>query len=358
MENSVIDSSGSINNSRNLGRLKIAGLAASIAGIGIFVYFVYSVGLSTVIEGVSGIGVGGFALILGIYLLKLFTRAVAWSMTVYGPYKIRIKDTFPAVVIGEALSTVLPMGILISGTAKAIAVRKKVPLVVGLSSVATENLFYSLVTGSFICAGTLLFLRQYDIPPAFGVLVDAVLAVIVAAMIIGAVMVLRQWHWVSGICNWIYDRGFLTRVLRNGRLHVRMFENLIYGFYRAHPGRFLPLCGLQIMFHAFGILEVWFILTRIANNIPAASTAFFLESMSRLVTFVFKLVPFLIGIDEASAEFVVESLGIAVGIGVTFAIVRKGRVIFWALIGFLLILKRGLTLREVQEIREAGIETG
>lgn len=358
MENSETDSSRSTNQARNIGRLKIAGVTASIAGIGVFVYFVYSVGVNTIIEGVSAIGIGGFAFILAIYMLKLLTRAVAWSMTVYEPYKIPIKDTFPAVVIGEALSTVLPMGILISGTAKAIAVRKKLPLVVGLSSVATENLFYSLVTGLFVCAGTLLFIRRYEIPVAFEFLVDAVLGVIVLAIIFGTIMVLRQWHWVSGICNWIYEHGILKRLLRNGRLHVRMFENLIYGFYRAHPGRFLPLCGLQILFHGLGILEVWFILSRIANNIPAVSTAFFLESMSRLVTFVFKLVPFLIGIDEASAEFVVESLAVTAGIGVTFAIIRKGRVIFWALIGFVLILKRGLTLREVREIREAGIETG
>lgn len=358
MENSNTDPSATKELAGNLGKLKIAGVAASFIGICIFVYYVYSVGLGTIIEGIGGIGASGFAIILAVYFLKLLTRAIAWSLTVYGPYRIGVRDSFPAVVIGEALSSVLPMGIVISGAAKAIAVRKKVPIVVGLSSVATENLFYSLVTGLFICAGTLFFIQRYEIPVAFAIMVNLVMLLIVVALVITALMVFRQWHWASGVCNWLYERGMFKSLLGSGRLHVRMFENLIYGYYRAHPKRFLPLCGLQVLFHALGMFEVWFILSRLVANISAFQTAFFLESMSRLVTFVFKLVPFLVGIDEASAEFVVESLGITAGIGVTFAIVRKGRVIVWALIGFLLILKRGLTLREVREIGEAGIEPG
>ena len=43
------------------------------------------------------------------------------------------KDTIPALIIGEAMSTIIPLGILVSGTTKAVAVRKRVPLVVGLS---------------------------------------------------------------------------------------------------------------------------------------------------------------------------------------------------------------------------------
>jgi hypothetical protein len=105
-----------------------------------------------------------------------------------------------------------------------------------------------------------------------------------------------------------------------------------------------------------GLLEVWFILTKISVSWPSFSSAFFLESMSRLVTIIFKLVPLMIGVDEASAEFVVETLGIAAGVGVTLAILRKGRTLFWAFIGFALIAKHGFSMSEVREIREANFE--
>lgn len=339
-----------ISSQKNINRLKILGLVFTIFGVGLFVYFVYTVGLAEVFAGIANIGFGGFAIILLIYLLKLSVRAIAWSLTVYEPYKLDFKDTLPAVIIGEALGSIIPLGILISGSAKAFVVRRKVPLVVGLSSIATENLFYSLVTGLFICFGAFAFLQQFRLEPSWIYLIDFIIGFIIFCIFVGVLMVVRQWHWASSICEWLYNRGILRNILDSGRLQVRLFENLIYGFYRKYPRRFFPLCLLQILFHLLGILEVWFILTRILQKFPAFSTAFFLETMNRLITVVFKLIPFLVGVDEAGAEIIVKTLSVGVGIGVTIAIIRKGRTLFWAAVGMILIIKRGLSFKEIQEI--------
>jgi hypothetical protein len=314
------------------------------------VYFIYTVGLYEILEGIAKIGFDGFVIISFVYLFKLLVRAVAWKLTVYEPYDLSIRDTLSAVVIGEALSSIIPLGILISGTAKAVAVRRRVPLVVGLSSVATENLFYTLVTGLFICFGAFAFLRRFELDPTLVILIDLMIGFIILSLVIGALMIIRQWHWASDACEWLYKKGILRKVLDGGRLQVRLFENLIYGFYRKYPKRFFPLCLLQIAFHSLGILEVWFILYRINDAFPQFSTAFFLESISRLITIVFKLIPFLVGVDEAGAEFIVETLAIGTGIGVTMAIIRKGRTIIWAGIGMILIIKRGLSFKEIKEI--------
>ncbi|NNE67759.1 MAG: hypothetical protein HKN33_14450 [Pyrinomonadaceae bacterium] len=358
MDEANTTSAGSIKSTKNMGRVKAVGVVATLFGVGIFVYYVYAVGPQSVLDGIASIGFGGFLIILCLYGLKLLTRAIAWHLTVYEPHSVSIKETLPAVMIGEALSSVIPLGILVSGTAKALAIRRKVPIVPALASVATENLFYSLITGLFISFGAILFIRRYELPYPFDYFVDLVLAVILISIVIGAAIVIRQWKWATRICDELYKRGILTSILRNGRLHMRMFENLIFGFYRAHPKRFFPLCGLQVLFHFLGVLEVWFILSRIGDVIPSITAPFFLESMNRLVTVVFKLVPFLFGVDEASAEFVVEALGIGVGMGVTLAIVRKGRVIVFALAGFILIIKRGLKWSEVKELQEAHAKSG
>jgi hypothetical protein len=163
-------------------------------------------------------------------------------------------------------------------------------------------------------------------------------------------MVIRQWHWASAICGILYEKGYFKRILENGRLQVRLFENLIYGFYRRYPGRFLPLIAIQVIFHALGVTEVLFVLSKISPSMPSFISAFYLESVSRLITVVFKLIPFLIGVDEAGAEFIVKALALGAGIGVTLAIVRKARILFWALVGSVLIIKRGLTLREIRQI--------
>lgn len=344
-----------ISNEKSIKRLKTLGVIFTLFGVVLFIYFVYSVGFTEILDGIGKIGFGGFAIILMLYFVKLSVRAIAWRLTVHEPHKLNFKEALPAVIIGEALSSVIPLGILISGTGKAIAVRRKVPIVVGLSSVATENLFYSLVTGIFICIGAVTFLYQFEIDPMLVYLINFLLGLIVISIIVVALMVIRQWHWASLFFGWVYDQGFFENILKNGRGQIRLFEDLIYGFYRKYPGRFVPLTLLQVFFHALGVIEVWFIITRINDAFPSISTAFFLESMNRLITVVFKLVPFLVGVDEAGAMFIFEALAGVAGIGVTLAIIRKGRTIFWAAIGLILIIKRGLSFKEIQEIGEGEV---
>jgi hypothetical protein len=60
-------------------------------------------------------------------------------------------------------------------------------------------------------------------------------------------------------------------------------------------------------------------------------------------------VPFLIGVDEAGAQFVAETVAIGASIGVTLAIIRKGRILFWTAVGLGLLVKRGLSLRDVAD---------
>ena len=339
-------------NQKHLNRLKIAAVLFTVLGIALFTYFVATVGFYEILQGIGRIGFDGFAAILLIYFLRICMRATAWKLSVYAPYKLEVRDTVPAVIIGEAMSSIIPLGILISGTAKAVAVRKKVPLVVGLSSVATENLFYSLVTSLFIVLGGVAFLRSFDLADGWRISIDILIAGIFAFITFCAVMILRQWHFASELCEKLYQKGFLTSFLEKGRMHVRLFENLIYGFYRKYPRRFLPIILLEVLFHALGVLEVWFIMSRISESVPTAFTAFLLESISRVITTLFKLIPFLIGVDEAGAQFVTETLALGAGVGVTLAIIRKGRILFWAVVGVLLLIKRGLSLREISHTAE------
>ncbi len=344
-------------NQKHLNRLKIIAILFTLSGIGLFAYFVYSVGLQEILAGVAKIGFGGFLIIQLIYLGRIISRATAWKLSVYEPYNLDLRDTLPAVIIGEALSSLIPLGILVSGTTKAVAVRKRVPLVVGLSSVTTENIFYSFATGLFICFGAAAFLRSFPLAEGFIITIDVLIGAIFLLIFFGIFVIVRQWHFASEFCQWLYEKGIGRRFLETGRSQVRLFENLIYGFYRQYPRRFLPIILCQIAYHLLGILEAWFILNRLNNMIPSFYTAFLLESISRIITIFFKFVPFVIGVDEAGAQFVTETLAIGASIGVTLAIIRKGRIIFWTAIGLMLIIKRGLSLKEITEIRNNSDET-
>lgn len=343
------------NSKKHINRLKVAAALLTVLGIGLFSYFVYTIGVHEIYDGILRFGIVGFAVILTIHFLKICIRAIAWKFCVHEPYSLSLKDTLPAVVIGEAMSSTIPLGILASGTAKAIAVRNRIPLVAGLSSVATENLFYSLATSIFLIAGGIILLRGFVIDESISLAINFLIIAVSILIVLGFLMVIRQWHFASFTCNWIYEKGFFRSFLEKGRHYVRRFEELIYGFYRHYPKRFLPICLLEAGYFVLGICEVWYILSRLTDGYPSLLSAFLLESVSRLIIVIFKLIPFVIGIDEAGSQFIADTLAFAAGVGVTLAIIRKGRIIFWTAIGWLLIVKREISSPKIGQISVAQI---
>jgi hypothetical protein len=82
---------------------------------------------------------------------------------------------------------------------------------------------------------------------------------------------------------------------------------------------------------------------------PTLRQAFILESVNRIINVAFKFIPLRAGVDEGGTGQVSKVLGFASGIGVTLAIIRKGRDIFWSGIGLLLIWRKGLSLKTLKD---------
>lgn len=328
-------------------RLKILAFFLTLGGVGLFIYFIYQVGLREIWEGIGRVGFGGFAIAFMLYAARLAIRSFTWSFSVEKPYQLKFRDAITAVIMGEAMSSIIPLGIIVSGTTKGLAVRKKLPLFAGLSALAVENLFYSFVTGLYIALGAITLLWNFNLPDIWYWISGALIVIVGILILAGFIMIIQQWHFASATADWVYEKGFLRTWLEIGRNDIKIFENRIYGFYRHQPKRFLPIFLLQVLFHLLGVLEVWLLLSFLGEIAATFFSAFLLESVSRIIVVIFKLVPFVIGVDEAAAQFITNILKLGAGLGVTLAIVRKGIRFAWALIGVLLLLNRGFSIKEL-----------
>ena len=65
------------NSKKHINRLKIVAALLTVIGIGLFSYFVYAVGVHEIYHGVLRFGVVGFAVILGIFFVRICIRAYA-----------------------------------------------------------------------------------------------------------------------------------------------------------------------------------------------------------------------------------------------------------------------------------------
>jgi hypothetical protein len=114
--------------------------------------------------------------------------------------------------------------------------------------------------------------------------------------------------------------------------------------------------AMILLFHLAAIAEVYVTLRLITAMAPSLFDTFVLESVNRLITVAFKFVPLRLGVDEAGSGLASGILQLGTGVGVTLAIVRKARILAFSAVGIILLLQRGLTVRElVAEGRQAAI---
>ena len=142
-------------------------------------------------------------------------------------------------------------------------------------------------------------------------------------------------------------RGLGRKAFERRLARVGSFEERIYGFYSRNRRRFPGIFLCEGLFHLFGVAEGYLTIWLISGSRPGVLPAFLFESVNRVITVVFKFVPLRAGIDELGTGHLARVLAFGMAAGVTLAIVRKARMLFWMAAGVTLLLARGLSLRAV-----------
>jgi len=318
-------------------------------GLLLFAYFVRKAGVAQIIEGIKRLGFG-FLLILAISAVRQVVRSLAWTKCFEAPYFIRFRDAFAARVMGDALGNIIPLAsVAISEPSKAAFVTHRVPLMAGLSALALENIFYGLSVALFVFSGTAALLLSFSLPkPLRYASIGALIATVVIVPL-GYLGIRKQWKFLSGPMGLFHRRGVARGWMEKTIPRAQTLEDRIYGFYSRNRSRLLLIFLLEMCFHFTGVLEIYTTLWFISAIAPTLLTAFILESVNRVINVVVKFVPLRTGVDEAGTGMLAKVLGFTTAIGVTLAIVRKGRDIFWSGVGVALIVRRGLSIRGLNQ---------
>ncbi|MGH9881804.1 MAG: lysylphosphatidylglycerol synthase domain-containing protein, partial [Pyrinomonadaceae bacterium] len=335
-------------NSSKARRFAPLGIIFAVLGLLLFAYFIRKAGVAEILAGIRRLGFG-FLLILGLSAVRQLVRSLAWTQCFEPPQKLRLRDAITARVMGDALGNIIPLAsVAVSEPSKAVFVRDRVPLMVGLAALALENIFYSLSVAVFIFSGTAALLLSFSLPKPLRY--AAIGALVVTALIVplGYLVIRKKWRHISGTLAFIHNRGIAQARMERTIPRAQNLEDRIYGFYDRNRRRLLPIFLLELCFHLAGVAEVYVTLSFISDVVaPTLLTAFVLESVNRVINVAFKFVPLRTGVDEAGTGMLSKVLGFTTAIGVTLAIVRKARDIFWTTIGVALIVRKGLSLRSV-----------
>ncbi len=337
------------------GNKKLArfGIVFALLGLLLFAYFVRKAGVGEVLAGIRRLGFG-FLFIIAISSVRQAARSLAWMRCFESPHSLRFRDAFAARVMGDALGNIIPLAsVAISEPSKAAFVTHRVPLMASLAALALENIFYSLSVVLLIFSGTAALLLSFPLPTPLRIASLVALGVTLVLAPLGYLIIRLQLKFVSGPLSFLSRRGIARAwLVEKGIPRGRTLEDRIYGFYSRNSNRLISIFLLEVCFHLAGVAEIYTTLYFISPVRPTLLTAFILESVNRVINVVFKFIPLRTGIDEAGTGMLSNVLGFTTAIGVTLAIVRKARDIFWTTIGVALIVRRGLSLKGLQTAGE------
>lgn len=325
------------------------GIIFGLLGLLLFAYFVSRAGVGEIISRIQRLGTG-FLIILAVSSLRYVVRALAWTRCIDRSYKLPFRDAFAARIMGDALGNIIPfVSVAVSEPSKAVFVKDRVPLLVGLSGLAIENIFYALSVAIFIFSGTATLLLTFSLPKPLRYAGIGALTATLVIIPLAYLLIRRQTRFISGALRFLGKRGLMPKVIDKIRPKAQSLEDRVYGFYATSERSFLSIFLLDLCFHLAGVVEVFITLSFISPVAPTLTQAFILESVNRIINVAFKFIPLRAGVDEGGTGQVSRVLGFARGIGETLAIVRKGRDIFWSSVGLILIWRKGFSLRGLSE---------
>ena len=324
----------------------------TLGGVVLFAYFVKQAGVSQIADGIRRLG-AGFILILIISAVRHIARSIAWMVCVEAPHRLRFRDALRARLMGDAIGNILPFAsFVVSEPAKPALIRDRIPLMAGFSAMVIENIFYSLSVVVFVLSGMLALLLNFSLPKGLRLASVITVAVIAVIITLSVALIRRGARFISGATTSLHRRGLNKKWIEKSR----MVEDSVYGFYRRNGSRFLPILLLEACFHLAGVIEIYVTLYFISpQQPPTLFTAFILESVNRVITMAFKFIPLRMGVDEAGTGRVSKILQFTEAVGVTLAIIRKARDLFWTCVGVILLLHRGWSLRSAARDAELAI---
>jgi hypothetical protein len=329
-------------------------LTALFGAVGgaLFAWLVWRVGPSEIWNGFRQIG-WGLAIIVLLGGLRFAARAFAWTLCIEPPHRLQFRHALNAVICGDTLGNVIPLGPFISEAAKLACVRGRVPVAAALTALAIENILYTLSVAAMIAGATMALLFSFELQPQLRGFSEVALGGI---------------FFLFGLALWMLWRrptlvGLLPAALRpdpTSRMHSRLerirgVELEVYSFAARRRWAVAPVVAAELVFHALGVLEAYLTLWMITGSWQPVMVAFIIEGANRLFAVAFKFVPFQVGVGEAGTGLLTELLGLGSPTGVTLSLARKVRMVVWAMVGTVLLVHQGLTTKRILE--EASIES-
>jgi len=142
----------------------------------------------------------------------------------------------------------------------------------------------------------------------------------------------RRWPVFSGSARALGRICWFRTWLDGKRSVIQAAEENLFDFYHQTPGMFCGSFALNLASHFTAIVEVYALLLFMGTP-KTLLVALVVEALTKLINVVGALNPGNVGTFEGGNMIVARLIDISGGAGLTIALCRRVRILFWAAIG-------------------------
>lgn len=309
-------------------------LFATLLGLGLLGYLVSRAGPGAVWKQVQAVGwglaliiiLGGFAQLIKTWAWRqTFTcdiRELSWSRSL--GVQVASDAAGQLGLAGKLLGEGIRVSLLGLGSSVPLANRISATVIDGGLHVLTAAVVAVLgIIASSVVAPLSGRWRAYAL---------LLSVVLIALVVLAAVAVARGWLLAGNAVRAIGRLPWLHNWVSSKQSTIDSAEHNLLTFYHEAPTAFWASLVLNLLWHVLAILEIYLILRFMGTTIGVAG-AFVMEGLTKVINLVGALNPGNLGTYEGGNMLIARLFGVTGTAGLTLALCRRARAVFWAGVG-------------------------
>ena len=283
-----------------------------LVGLVILVALIFSLELNVVAESMAAVGNQLF-LIFSVAILWITANTMCISTLLKG--KVSFPDLMYNQLTGDAYNSIIPLAGLGGEPYKIKHLTQWLDWHTASRAIVVDRLIHSSsgLLFSAVCVTITLF--AFEMKTAY-VIPLAVMAVVFAS-VAGGMIWLSLTSAPSRIAGYFLKKLKIVEKYRSAPVSIATFAK---AFLFKMMGRTFNLIEIYLIFSVIGILPEFFDLTAVAGFISTSAALFF-------------IIPQGLGVNELGISTALDIIGYTAALGITFGLIRRARMIFWALFG-------------------------
>jgi uncharacterized membrane protein YuzA (DUF378 family) len=325
----------------------------ALVGVGLLGYLIFRTGPGVVWRQLQAVG-WGVALIIIMGGLSQLIKTCAWRQAFMCDItKLSWSRSIAAQLISDGMGQFGVAGKVIGEGTRISLVRRFVPLSGALSAGAIDGGLHTFTAVLVSVSGVTATLVLAPLPVAWRAYALLLVAALLSVVALAAVAVTKRWRLVGNAIRAIGRLPVIGNWVTAKQPIVDSAEDNLLSFHDESPRAFWASLMLNLLWHVLAVLEVYVILRFMGARI-ALGGALVVEGLTKVINLLGALNPGNFGTYEAGNMLIAKIFGVAGTAGLTLALCRRVRIIFWAAVGAMCMT--AMTKANRTQADEGGVE--